>query len=247
MWHRPDILNRVADLLLLAALVLTGAAGVHALAYSSIFELRQVELRGAIVQVKREQVAEILQRGHGGNLVTLDLAATRAAFEQLPWVRTVVLRRQWPGRIEVQVEEHVALARWGESALVNTHGELFKGLSDAKLPVFSGPAEAAKEIAIQYGYFRSALAPVGRTPIEVSVSSRRAWRIRLDGGTEVELGRENVEARLARFVSVYERTIARLNRRVEHVDLRHPNGFAVRIPELRDGEQQQRRKGRGKV
>jgi cell division protein FtsQ len=56
-----------------------------------------------------------------------------------------------------------------------------------------------------------------------------------------------VEARLARFVSVYDRTIARLNRRVEHVDLRYPNGFAVRIPELRDGEPQQRRKSRGRV
>ena len=247
MWHRPDVLNRVADLLVLLALLLAGAGAIHTVARSPVFELRRVELRGAILQVTREQVAEIMRREDRSNLVTLDLAATRAAFERLPWVRTVVLRRHWPGRLEVQIEEHVALARWGDAALVNTHGEVFEATTDTELPTFRGPAEAAKEIAIQYGYFRSALAPIGRTPVQVSVSSRRAWRIRLDGGTDVELGREDVEARLARFVSVYDRTIARLNRRVEHVDLRYPNGFAVRIPELRDGEPQQRRKGRGKV
>jgi cell division septal protein FtsQ len=53
-----------------------------------------------------------------------------------------------------------------------------------------------------------------------------------------------VEARLARFVAVYDRTIARLNRRIEYVDLRYSGGFAVRIPELRDGAPRERRKGR---
>ena len=31
----------------------------------------------------------------------------------------------WPDRLEVDVEEHVALARWNDAALVNTHGEVF--------------------------------------------------------------------------------------------------------------------------
>ena len=51
-------------------------------------------------------------------------------------------------------------------------------------------------------------------------------------------------ASLARFVAVYDRTIVRLNRRIEYVDLRYPGGFAVRIPELRDGAPRERRKGR---
>lgn len=247
MWDRPDILNRAADLLVTLALLLAVAAAIYVVAQSPVFEVREVQLRGMIAQVTRDQVAEIMQRDNRSNLVTLDLGATRAAFEKLPWVRSVMLRRHWPARLEVMIEEHVALGRWGDAALVNTHGEVFEATSSAELPVFRGPAEAAKEIAIQYEYFRSALAPIGRTPVQVVVSSRRAWQIRLDGGTEVELGRENMEARLARFVSVYDRTIGKLNRRVEYVDLRYPNGFAVRIPELREGEPQKRGKGRGRV
>jgi cell division protein FtsQ len=80
--------------------------------------------------------------------------------------------------------------------------------------------------------------------VQVSVSSRRAWQIRLDGGTVLELGREQVEARLARFVAAYERTVGRLGRRIEYVDLRYPGGFAVRIPELKDAAPRERRRAR---
>jgi cell division protein FtsQ len=244
MWDRPDSLNRAADLLLTLALVLATAGALHVVAHSPVFAMRQVDVHGAVSQVTREEVAELMRRDVRGTLVTLDLTGARAAFEKLPWVRSATLRRHWPGRLEVRLEEHVALARWGDAALVNTHGELFRAPYDGELPVFGGPPEAAKEIAIQYEYFRSALAAVGRKPLQVSVSSRRAWEIRLDGGTVLELGREHVEARLARFVAVYDRTIARLNRRIEYVDLRYPAGFAVRIPELRDVAPSGRRKGR---
>jgi cell division protein FtsQ len=237
-------MNRAADLLVTLALLLAAAGAVHAVAHSAVFALREVQLHGAISQITREQVAELLRREARGNLVTLDLAATRAAFEKLPWVRSAVLRRQWPGRLDVGLEEHVALARWSDSALVNTHGEIFKATYNGELPAFAGPPEAAKEIAIQYEYFRSVLAPIARTPVRVSVTTSQAWRIGLDGGTVLELGREQVEARLARFVSVYDRTIARLNRRIDYVDLRYANGFAVRIPEIRDGAPRERRKGR---
>lgn len=242
MWDRPDLLNRAADLLLTLAFTLALAGALQALAATPMFRLQVVELDGALSQVTRDEVAELVRREVRGNFVTLDLAATRAAFEKLPWVRNATLRRHWPGRLDVRLEEHVALARWDDSALVNTHGELFQARYDGELPVFGGPPETAKEIAIQYEYFRSALAAIGRKPMQVSVTSRRAWQVRLDGGTVLELGREHVEARLARFVAVYDRTVARLNRRVDYVDLRYPGGFAVRIPELKDPAPRERRR-----
>jgi cell division protein FtsQ len=52
----------------------------------------------------------------------------------------------------------------------------------------------------------------------------------LDNDVTVEIGRDNVEARLARFVDAYPRTLAGLGTAVQYVDLRYPNGFAVRIP-----------------
>ena len=87
-------------------------------------------------------------------------------------------------------------------------------------------------MVIQYGYFQRTLAAIEQEPVQVHVSPRRAWRLRLASGITLELGRENVEARLNRFVSTYARTIGSLQRRINYVDLRYPNGYAVGIPEL---------------
>jgi cell division protein FtsQ len=98
--------------------------------------------------------------------------------------------------------------------------------------LFIGPPESAKEIAIQYGYFKRSLATLGLTPVQVQVSPRRAWQLKLASGTILQLGRDNIEPRLNRFIAVYPRTIGQLQRRLSYVDLRYPNGFAVGIPEL---------------
>ena len=82
------------------------------------------------------------------------------------------------------------------------------------------------------GYFKRSLAAIKLVPTQVQVSSRRAWQLRVSTGTTLQLGRDNIEPRLDRFVSVYERTLGRLQRRIGYVDLRYPNGFAVGIPEL---------------
>ena len=233
MWDRPGTLNRCADLLLAVALLLVLYGALHVIVRLPVFPLREVRLTHPVSLVSREQVETLIRGEMRGNFFTVDLAAVRAAFGKLPWVRDVSLRRQWPARLEVTLEEHVPLARWGDAALVNTHGEVFSAAYDGDLPLFIGPPESAKEIAIQYQYFRRSLAAIAKVPQQVQVTPRRAWQIRLRDGTTLELGREEIEARLGRYISAYNRTLGPLRRKVDVVDLRYANGFAARIPELR--------------
>lgn len=233
MWDRPALLNAAADALYAVAALLALYVGVALMVHQPVFALREVRVGGDLTHITHEQIETIVRRELRGNFFTLDLTATRAAFEKLPWVRRVNVRRHWPDRLEVAFEEHVPLARWDNAALVNTHGEVFEAAYDGKLPVFVGPAGTAKEITIQYQYFHRSLAAIGQTPMQVRISPRRAWQLKLESGLTLELGREQIEARLARFVAVYERTLARLGRRPDYVDLRYANGFAVSIPELR--------------
>ena len=79
---------------------------------------------------------------------------------------------------------------------------------------------------------RRDLAAIGRSPERLNVSARRAWQIRLDDGMTLDLGREQIEDRLRRFVAAYPLTIARMTRPVDRVDLRYANGFAARVPGL---------------
>ena len=231
MWDRPELLNTVANVLCAVAAVLGLYAAAAAVVRLPAFPLREVRISEPPAHVLPAEVEAIVKRELHGNFFTIDLPAARAAFERLPWVRRAAVRRLWPGRREVVLEEHVPLARWSGDALVNTHGEVFEGVYEGDLPSFRGPAGTAKEIAIQYEYFRGVLAGIGLAPAEVSVSRRRAWQVKLANGLTLELGREQVEARLARFASAYGRTVAKLGRRVDYVDLRYSNGFAVLLPE----------------
>jgi cell division protein FtsQ len=239
MWDNPRALNAVANLLLALVAVLLAWTVLQLLLRSTLFPLREVTVLGTLGHTTRVEVERAAAGQLSANFFAADLRALRTALERLPWVRRVEARRIWPDRIEVRLEEHVALARWGDAALVNTHGERFSGRGEEPgdaLPLFAGPAGSESEVARRYRRFTGLLAPLGEVPERVILSPRHAWQVRLASGLQLELGRdgaETVEHRLARFVAAWPGTIARLPRRPEHVDLRYPNGFALRVPEWR--------------
>ena len=142
MWDRPDILNGVANALFAAALLMVAYAAVHYAVRLPVFPLREVRMSETFQHVTPEQVEAIVRGEIDGNFFTVNLPRVRAAFERLPWVRKVEVRRQWPDRLDVALEEHVPLARWGADALVNTHGEVFTAAYDGKLPISSARARA---------------------------------------------------------------------------------------------------------
>lgn len=198
------------------------------------FPLTRVDLKGNFEKTSRAELEAALPR-ISGNFFAADLAEVRASVERLPWVRQVAVRRVWPGRLEISIEEHVALARWGTSdemsALVNTYGERFQGKTQEALPSFIGPAGTQAELARRYASFTAIVAPLGTRIERVVLSPRHAWQLRLSNGLHLALGRDAdlAESRLRRFVEVYP-TVKNKN---EYVDLRYPNGFAVRVPDLK--------------
>jgi cell division protein FtsQ len=242
MWDRPEALNAIANALFGVAFLAIFYAVFMVVVHLPVFPLREVRISAQPAHVQRAEIEAIVRQHLRGNFFTLDLAQARKGFESIPWVRRADVRRQWPDRLDVTLEEHVPLARWGTLGLVNAQGEVFRAHYEGKLPAFNGPNGAAKEMAIQYAYFRRSLERIGREPVQVNLSARRAWSIRLDGGTALELGRADIEGRLARFVQSYTQAASLLGRRMEYVDLRYANGFAVRVPELARAEAKERRK-----
>lgn len=232
MWDKPAVLLWIANLLYSLAAVLLLYAVLFVVIHLPIFPLREVKVNGELNHVTREQLKLIVSHYLQGNFFTLDLVKTRDAFQKLPWVRNVSVRRRWPDKLEVLVEEHRELARWGNIALVNTHGELFHAASDKELPVFYGPGDGVKEVAQHYQIYGELLRPTGMRVSQVALSPRHAWQIGTDSGMVIELGREQVQQRLKKFADVYDRTLGVLNMQVQYADLRYPNGFAVRKPQV---------------
>jgi cell division protein FtsQ len=230
MWDNTPLLRGIANLLFGISLVLVLYGTARYVLRLPVFPLRAVELTAVPQRVSPELMEKVVHEQVSGNFFTVDLESTRQAFEKLPWVRKVSVRRKFPWSLEVEVEEQVALARWNGTSLVNTHGEVFSATTDQVLPVFIGQPETSAQVAQMYADLNAALQPLHQQIAQISLSPRYAWQVRLDKGMVLELGREEMQERMARFVKVYPYSLAALARPANHVDLRYRNGFAAYLP-----------------
>lgn len=239
MWNKPHLLNAIADVLMLAASAALLVMGVVWLVRVPSLPVQQVAFLGELPHTRRAEIEQVLPAALKANFFSLNLESVRGALEKLPWVRKVEVRRVWPARLEVKVEEHKAVARWGDGRgeLVNSFGEVFSATPRPDemlvLPQLFGPPGTAPEVLKRYGEFITTFAEVQAKPLLVNLSARLAWQVKLDNGVLVDIGREQpkspVHQRLQRFIEMYPETIGKRSIKPEVVDLRYPNGFAMRV------------------
>ena len=242
MWNKPQLLSAISDLLYVAAAAALLVAAVLWSTRLPLFPLREVVVMQELRELRRSDLERSLAGRLRGNFFSINLDALRASLEQLPWVRRVEVRRQWPSRIEVTIEEHVPVAFWGQATgqLVNSYGEVFSAAINVApaeaMPVLQGPTGMAPEMLAHYQQAQDILKPLGRVPRAIHVSPRLAVQLRLDDGMTVELGRQQSKAplreRLERFVEYYPSVLSAAKQRPQVVDMRYPNGFALRVNAL---------------
>lgn len=224
-WRRP--LGAAVILLSLIGLL----AGVVAkLRDPYTLPIRAVQIEGELRHLNRARLEQVAAPVVSGGFFSVDLRAVQEALAGLPWVYRVGVRRQWPDRLVVAVEEQRPVAQWGESALVNPYGELFHPPREEfpqGLPVLRGPEGKSRELLKEYAALAERLAPLGLRVVMLEENERLAWRLRLDNGIEVALGREQRAERLARFERVYAAALADRAAQIAAVDLRYTNGLAV--------------------
>lgn len=166
----------------------------------------------------------------GRGFLSADLDALSARVEALDWVERARVLRRWPDALVVEVSEHVAAARWGESGLLNVRGVLFT--ADARhafpeLPSLAGPPGSERRVAELYLAVRGRLAAAHLALDKLELDERGALRFTLSTGQEIRIGREDVLARLDRFFEVATPALEGRFNDIEYVDLRYANGFAV--------------------
>lgn len=249
MWSDVRLLNIATGLLVSSLLVIALTTAVQWAMRRSMFDLNAVTIVGAdgtpLRHVNAVTVRAVAIPELKGNLFTIDLKAARRAFEAMPWVRRAVVARRWPNRLVVEIEEHVPFAVWGDGRGVNTHDELF-AVNNAELdqygdlPNLNGPLGTEARVAQRFRDLRQWFAPIGLAPATVDLSSRFAWSVQLEGNgreVSVELGREQddttLEQRSRRFVAAWKPVLARVGRVPQAVDLRYPNGFAIRVADVK--------------
>lgn len=196
----------------------------------------QVTVAGRFARVPAADVERaVKQKVRNVGLVSVDLDTVRYAIEQIPWVDSVTVQRAWPHGLGVVVTEQVAAARWRESGLINTRGELF--VADARhvpleLAQLSGPDGTETEVAQRYLAAQGRVAEAGMRITAMRLDARGAWEFDLANGVTVRLGRarassRQVDERFERFITTAIKVVSQRATDIEYVDMRYTNGFAI--------------------
>ncbi len=177
-----------------------------------------------------------------GSFFTVDLRSARAAFESVPWIRHADVRREFPNRLHVTLEEHVPVAYWGPetgSAMVNSYGEVFEAnvadVESEDLPRLFGPEGHAAEALAMRATLEPVFEPLGMEITQLVLSGRGSWQVTLDDGPTVEVGggsTEEIVARTRRFTRTLSQVAAKYGRRPDALvsaDLRHGEGYAIKL------------------
>ena len=223
------------------AVVVLGIVAAWAM-QSSIFAIKKITVMGDVthtnVVILRAYVTPRLK----GGFVTLDLARAREIFESVPWVRRAVVQREFPNRLRVQLQEHQAVAYWGvdsESRLLNDQGEVFEAntgeVEQDGLPRLNGPPGQGAQVLLAYQSLEPLFADLDTTLDQLELTGRGNWLARLDTGAVLQLGRgspQELLVRTSRFVNTLTQITSKYGRKpeaLESADLRHEDGYALRL------------------
>lgn len=242
----PQNNNRTLLPVLLLSAMAIGATGHFIYLYLSQpgrLPLRVVEINGELSHLQHAAIEERVATAIDGGFFAVDMLAVRDAVRAMPWVEEVSVRRVWPDTLRMHVTEQQPLARWGDDALVNLHGEVFRPRPMPRhsvLPLLRGRESNAPRVVDFYLHLYSALVGGELTVREVQLNERQEWQVEFGNGLSLMLGSGDVLARLGQFLQVYPQLRAQMPRVPERIDMRYEHGFAVSWQALPDGELQAR-------
>lgn len=229
-------------LLLLALVVLGGlAVGTWWVARSPAFAIQRITVTGDTRHNTEASLYSAVTGHLRGNFFTLKLASVEAAFQNVPWVRSAVVQRRFPNQLQVHLQEHVPVARWGASKneLVDRYGDVFAtGDADAgqgRLPLLSGPAGQGALVWQTYQALNAAADGLKTSVVRLELQPRGHWHAQLAQGAQIELGQGSTRElvrRMARFADTALEVASRYSRDAEDIesaDLRYERGYALRL------------------
>ena len=229
-WQWPAFVTEWRGYARRAALIALTGGALAALGCALERPVQVVSMDGSFQRVSPGQIEQAIAPYAHTGFMSVDLDRIQRSVEALPWVMHARIQRRWPNSLHVTVIEQTAAARWGDSGLLNTRGELFIKAAahvPAELPRLSGPEGTELQVAQRYMSVQGRMLEAGMRIAALRLDERGAWEMDLDSGATVRLGRRDVDDRIARFIRTASQVIAHRLNDIAYVDMRYSNGFAI--------------------
>lgn len=248
IWNHPERMQKLSRFLIRCFMVMACIGILVWLSQRPVFILRQVWVEPVagetLSHIKKSLVKQQVLETVQGNFFSVKLEGVKRGFESMPWVRHANVRRVWPNGLVISIEEQKPFGTWSgtqSNQLMNTHGELFTGrvseVGDSMTLIdFDGPEDSSQEVMRLYQKANAWFKAWDTDVKSLSLSERYAWHVKLSNGMKIEFGREEensdktlTEDRIARLFKYWPQVQEKWANRVDAIDLRYANGFAVHV------------------
>ena len=192
--------------------------------------IRYVKIEGAFQYIDKDKLKQLLTPEMKRGFYHADMNVIHQMISHLALVDDVDVKRVWPDAVYIKVTEQKPVVRWGKDALLNNEGDVLKpdNIEPFKnLPLVTGPeGQEKKLLEIMKGVY-IVLRDKSMQLAEFHVNERRAWRIKLANGMEMQLGRKAPLESMQRFLKTMDELGEAQLAAIETVDTRYPNGYAI--------------------
>lgn len=229
--ERQTVLRHASMVFVLMAAVAFLAGSVRATQLWLVrTSVAAVQVEGELRHVDKRAIAARLAPVVAGNYFTVDLVAVHDVVSSSEWVDEVRVSRRWPDGVRIHIREKQPVARWGQAGLISSRGELFapavaEGMEG--LPVLFGPASKSVHVMEQYRAMNTILRGLGMTIVELELTERMSWFLRLDNGIRLVIDQVDTIEKLQRFAYLYDRQLKPDADNIASIDLRYRNGVSV--------------------
>lgn len=225
--------SRAFLFLLLGAIILTSFYIFNQINLSRCFPIKTVRVYGT-THTDQSEVQTVLMPIVRGGYFGVSVETIKEKLLQMPWVADIFVHRIWPDQVEISVIEKNAVARWNNQSLLSEGGELFipSNFPDQKaLPDFVGGSGQQITLLRYFNEINRIFLPLHAKISYLELTPLATWKMRLDNGISLQIGNKDILTRLNHFVKVYPKIVGDRVADVDYVDLRYPNGMAVRWKE----------------
>lgn len=211
--------------------------------------LSQLTLSGEYTYTTENDLREaILGLGLPNTYIGQDVDDIQQEVMRFPWVKHASVRKQWPDRLIVHVEEYKPAFYWNDLFLLDENGVVFSvpldRINDLKLPRLYGPEGKAKSVLETYYKLDNLSKKLANNQLALKIDAaisdeRNAWQLMVkqciagicveDQEIKLVLGSENIEERYQLFMKLFPEIQSRIptNERITVADLRYENGISV--------------------
>jgi len=192
--------------------------------------ITSVEVTGDFKVLNKSKLEPVIAPFIRTNLYLLDAKALEEEIENQPWVSSASMTKVWPDKLIVKIFEQKPVAYWGKNKMLADNGEIIDDTIETEkglLPVLYSPDDKGREMANSFLKIRRWMKGFPLKIVEFKRDSRGSWKIKLENGMVLKIGRDHQKRRIRRFMVGYQQGLGNVIKQISSVDLRYTNGFAV--------------------